>query len=182
MNDTKWTPIFYLFRTFGGNRASRNKRTQFPVIEAEAITVHKSQSCTFNQVVLTLTKNDRSLTYVACRRVKSLDCHHITNQFIPPTKPKPDDKVFTEINRLKTQCRLKFSLEFLQDQSGLKIMYQNIESINSHYQDLLNEKSFMAADIIYLVETHNEGSIDYKIPGYYCIYNSNKQPSIKIHG
>jgi hypothetical protein len=40
----------------------------------------------------------------------------------------------------------------------------------------------MAADIICLVETHNEGSINYKIPGYDCIYNSNKQPSIKIHG
>ena len=40
----------------------------------------------------------------------------------------------------------------------------------------------MAADIIDLVETHNEESIDYKIPGYFCIYNSNKQPSIKIHG
>jgi hypothetical protein len=44
-------------------------------------------------------------------------------------------------------------------------MYHNIESINSHYQDLLNEKSFMAAEIICLAETHNEGSIDYKIPG-----------------
>jgi hypothetical protein len=61
-------------------------------------------------------------------------------------------------------------------------MYHNIESKNSHYQDLLNEKSFMAADIICLVETNNEKSIDYKIPGYFCIYNSNKQLSIKIHG
>jgi hypothetical protein len=43
-------------------------------------------------------------------------------------------------------------------------MYHKIESIN--YQDLLNEKSFMAADIICLVEIHNEESIDYKIPGY----------------
>jgi hypothetical protein len=60
-------------------------------------------------------------------------------------------------------------------------MYHNIESINSHYQDLLNAKSFMAADIICLVKTQNEESIDYKIPGYYSIYNSNKQPSIKIH-
>ena len=77
---------------------------------------------------------------------------------------------------------MKFSSDFLQDQSGLKIMYHNIESINSHYQDLLNAKSFMAADIICLVKTQNEESIDYKIPGYYSIYNSNKQPSIKIHG
>jgi hypothetical protein len=54
-------------------------------------------------------------------------------------------------------------------------MYHDIESINSHYQDLFNEKSFMAAVIICLVETHNEESIDYKIPGYSCIYNSNNQ-------
>ncbi len=39
----------------------------------------------------------------------------------------------------------------------------------------------MAVNILCLVETHNKESIDYKIPGYYCIYNSNKQPSIKIH-
>ncbi len=51
-------------------------------------------------------------------------------------------------------------------------MHHNIESTNSHYQDLLNEKSFMAAEIICLVETHNEESINYKIPGYYGIYNS----------
>jgi hypothetical protein len=38
----------------------------------------------------------------------------------------------------------------------------------------------MAIDILCLEETHIEQSIDYKIPGYYCIYNSNKQPSIKI--
>jgi hypothetical protein len=40
----------------------------------------------------------------------------------------------------------------------------------------------MDADVICLEETHNEASIDYKIPGYHCIYNSNKQPSIKIRG
>jgi hypothetical protein len=28
----------------------------------------------------------------------------------------------------------------------------------------------MAADIVWLEETHNKESIDYKIPGYYCIY------------
>ncbi len=92
-------------------------------------------------------------------------CNILVNKYLNfPSEPKPDDKVFSVMNLLKTQCQLKFSLDFLQDQSGLKIMYHYIGSINSHYQNLLNEKSFMAADIICLVETHNEGSIDYKIP------------------
>ncbi len=52
----------------------------------------------------------------------------VHNCFNFPTKPKHDYKDFTEINRLKTQCRLKsLDLNLLQDQSGLKIMYHNIE-------------------------------------------------------
>jgi hypothetical protein len=39
----------------------------------------------------------------------------------------------------------------------------------------------MACDMK-ITMTHNEESKDYKIPGYYCINNSNKQPRIKIHG
>jgi hypothetical protein len=37
----------------------------------------------------------------------------------------------------------------------------------------------MTVDLICLIETHNQESIDYKIPGYYCIIrkkDSNKQP------
>ncbi len=33
----------------------------------------------------------------------------------------------------------------------------------------------MAGDIIFLVEIHNEEPKDYKIPGYYWIYNSNNE-------
>jgi hypothetical protein len=36
----------------------------------------------------------------------------------------------------------------------------------------------MACDMK-ITMTHNEESKDYKITGYYCIYNSNKQPRIK---
>ena len=51
------------------------KRTQFPLLVAFAITIHKAQGLTLNKAVIEIGKNERilGLAYVAISRVKSID-------------------------------------------------------------------------------------------------------------
>ena len=69
-------PIFRSRREFykGGNAVACT-RTQFALTVAYAITVHKAQGMTLDQVVLSLAERDfaAGLTYVAISRVKTLN-------------------------------------------------------------------------------------------------------------
>jgi ATP-dependent DNA helicase PIF1 len=69
-----YTPVFPVRQDFNiGNEAC--SRTQFPLTVAYAITVHKSQSITVDQVVTDLSERDfqHGLSYVAVSRVKTLN-------------------------------------------------------------------------------------------------------------
>ena len=68
-----YVPVFPVRQDFNvGNEAC--SRTQFPLTVAYAITVHKSQSITVDQVVIDLSGRDfqHGLSYVAISRVKTL--------------------------------------------------------------------------------------------------------------
>ena len=66
-------PIFRSRRDFYRGAASYS-RTQFPVTNAYAITVHKAQGMTVEKAVLNLSSRDfvPGLSYVAVSRVKTL--------------------------------------------------------------------------------------------------------------
>ncbi|GFT41948.1 uncharacterized protein TNCV_1667891 [Trichonephila clavipes] len=62
----------------GGNIKCR--RNQFPVVFASAITIHKSQGGTFDEVVFNYDKSQQiQLVYVALSRVTSIDGLYLTN-------------------------------------------------------------------------------------------------------
>ncbi|GFT09265.1 hypothetical protein TNCV_5061581 [Trichonephila clavipes] len=68
--DLKWTPIVTRAANIplGGNIKCR--RNQFPVVSANAITIHKSQGGTFDEVVFNYDKSQQiQLVYVALSRV-----------------------------------------------------------------------------------------------------------------
>ncbi|KAJ8915563.1 hypothetical protein NQ315_012447 [Exocentrus adspersus] len=97
-------------------------RKQFPLIPAEAITIHKSQGQTYNEVCLDLRKKNRmkrSLLYVGLSRVTNL-----AGSFNPPKPPKDDDPVFVEIERLKREKSLK-TFDHSLGTFDLKITYLN---------------------------------------------------------
>jgi hypothetical protein len=74
VNGEKLVPIFRSRRDFShGSKACT--RTQFPLVLAYAITVHKSQGISLDQAVLNITDKEFApgLTYVAVSRVRSLD-------------------------------------------------------------------------------------------------------------
>ncbi|GFW50996.1 uncharacterized protein TNCV_3592781 [Trichonephila clavipes] len=75
-----WTPIVTRAANIplGGNIKCR--RNQFPVVSASAITIHKSQGGTFDEVVFNYDKPQQiQLVYVALSRVTSIDSLYLTN-------------------------------------------------------------------------------------------------------
>ncbi|GFX69602.1 hypothetical protein TNCV_1769711 [Trichonephila clavipes] len=78
--DLKWTPIVTRSANIplGGNIKCR--RNQFPVMSASAITIHKSQGGTFDEVVFNYDKSQQiQLVYVALSRVTLIDGLYLTN-------------------------------------------------------------------------------------------------------
>ena len=72
-NGRKVVPIFPTFCEWEGSKGTCSRR-QISIILAFALTVHKSQGLTLNQVVLDISKKERTagLTYVGISRVKKL--------------------------------------------------------------------------------------------------------------
>ncbi|GFT28833.1 ATP-dependent DNA helicase [Trichonephila clavipes] len=78
--DLKWTPIVTRAANIplGGNIKCR--RNQFPVVSASAITIHKSQGGTFDEVVFNYDKSQQiQFVCVALSRVTSIDGLYLTN-------------------------------------------------------------------------------------------------------
>ena len=86
-----WTPIERVRKTL---RVAKKKkyvitRTQFAQVEAEALTIHKSQGATYDSVALDISQRslDRSLFYVAlsrCTRLSGLYLYGHRKSIMPP--------------------------------------------------------------------------------------------------
>jgi len=85
-------------------------RTQFPVVCAEAITIHKSQGSTFPHVILSaqymssagkMKQIPRRALYVGLGRCTCLSGLFIDGTFISPTKALENDKFQIEMSKLR---------------------------------------------------------------------------------
>jgi hypothetical protein len=106
-------------------------RIQFPIVPAEALTVHKSQGQTYKKVVIDFNEINtirRKELYVALSRVPNLKSLFIIGKFRAPKPPKHDESL-EELKRMKTFKALKLPLSFFKNSTGLKIAYQNICSL-----------------------------------------------------
>ncbi|KAK7502157.1 hypothetical protein BaRGS_00006521 [Batillaria attramentaria] len=85
-----WTPIEPMCHVVKRKQSGGNLqilRKQFPLLPAMAVTIHKSQGDTYNQVVVHLSPGiSRSVLYVACSRAKTADGLYLVGQFKPPKK------------------------------------------------------------------------------------------------
>ncbi|GFX37767.1 ATP-dependent DNA helicase [Trichonephila clavipes] len=78
--DLKWTPIVTRAANIPLGGKIKCRRNQFPVGSASAITIHKSQGGTFDEVVFNYDKSQQiQLVYVALSRVTSIDDLYLTN-------------------------------------------------------------------------------------------------------
>jgi len=76
-----WTPIRQqsVRIGLGQGKLIKCRRIQFPITSACAITIHKPQDGTFEQIVLQYKRQDQRLVYVGMSRVTSLDGLYMTN-------------------------------------------------------------------------------------------------------
>ncbi|GFX41089.1 ATP-dependent DNA helicase [Trichonephila clavipes] len=78
--DLKWTPIVTRAANISLDGNIKCRRNQFPVVSASAITIHKSQGGTFDEVVFNYDKSQQiHLVYVALSRVASIGGLYLTN-------------------------------------------------------------------------------------------------------
>lgn len=103
-----WTPlecVSYIIKKWKASNL-QIRRTQFPLVPAEAIIVHKSQGATMDRVVVHLSSYfKRSMLYVACSRARTSKGLFIIpvsgTEFPNPSPPTKTSPVATEMCRLR---------------------------------------------------------------------------------
>jgi Helicase len=131
-------------------------REQYPVVVAEAITIHKSQGMSMKTVTVKLEPNmHRSLLYVACSRAVSLDGLFLIGEFKPPKAMKDNYAPKLEMDRMRQNAMLKPKFASLKEKNNnvLKICSYNIQSLRKHHGTVNADKVFTTCDLLLLQET-----------------------------
>ncbi|CAF1560346.1 unnamed protein product [Rotaria magnacalcarata] len=155
--DSSLTPIEPVIRQI--NTRSTNfkvERKQFPVVPCEAMTIYKSQGGTYEKIVVNLKKGmTRSELYVACSRATKASGLYLIGDLAPPKPPERNDALATMFKTMRSEGKMKFSLEFPEESQGegFSVMFHNVQSLNKHILDVKSDKTFLSASMISLVET-----------------------------
>lgn len=181
---SKWTP---LVRREGvidiKSKIIKVRRKQFPVVPAHAMSIHKSQGGTYDQVVYEYSKShDISLIYVAMSRAKTLEGLFLTNkkldhQFYHCRTAKGRQNLRTEFQRLEQNQLVTVvdeCTDFLEQSDCPTISYFNVQSLNAHSLDVLHDPILSQASLLAMSETwiqDVDSPID--IAGFRCIARNN---------
>ncbi|KAG5674792.1 hypothetical protein PVAND_004740 [Polypedilum vanderplanki] len=166
---TRWTPIKTTKKSFyvcqGGK--VQVSREQFPLVMAEAITVHKSQGRSEPRIVVDVRHFDRKKYYVAFSRVTSLSGLHILGKFVPPKPVEPNDVAYVEMARLRRNPLVpKYqSLRNVPD-NIIQIISHNVQSIRKHITTVIADRVFINSHIISLQESWAIDNESYNIPDF----------------
>ena len=152
-----WTPVFMATKEFqvGKNSLNMVTRTQFPVQPANARTIHRAQGLTMPSLAFDPSKiKSHGLIYTALSRVSDPKNLYLLSH-IKENQIKVDKNVLQEIKRLRTQARWQCINKDLSaySKSHLIIQSLNIVSMQAHMQDLVQDTSIMASDILCFQET-----------------------------
>ena len=184
------TPLSKKSFTISGNKegAYQIVRNQFPIMPAEALTIHKSQGQTYASICVDLSTSEktkyltRSLLYVALiSTVSSLSGLYILGSFIPPDPPKPNDVTLREIERLKNHRQLRLSFHNLST-TCISVAYQNVRSLNKNVSHILSDAWYFRNNVICFAETFTVNTDVILIPGFHCFYRSDNYIERKPRG
>lgn len=174
--DTSWTPILPITRKFNiGKKFVEIARTQFPLKQSSAKTVHKSQGSTYDQIIVDVPgpyySFIRHIMYVALSRVKTLE--GLTLKRFDQKSIKTDIRVTEENdNGIRTRY-VPIQEHIISPQSGiLNIHYENTQSLIPHFENVKKCVGKNQYDIIALCETrlsNTETDNEYNIEGYTMI-------------
>ena len=161
-----WTPIFAVSRTFIVSRALVS-RQQFPLCPSSARTIHKCQGQTLHKAVVKM--GDRKLAhshYTALRPVTSINNLHflrLNEQKISVSQSVKEEMHDLRVNRQVILC---YTPVYALSACKHRIIFHNIRSLHAHFEDILHNSNYIAADIIAFAETRliqNDRNDDYKI-------------------
>jgi hypothetical protein len=176
-----WVPFSYIQESIEKNTARglfwNIIRTQYHFVEGEAMTVHKSQSQTYDKVAVDLNgagyggyfqnlKN--SILYTALSRCRSLDGLYLFNErnknrklykTIPKKGELEEKAIQKEMKRLRlTENSLVNAFVFAEEKYStpdcLNVMHLHVAGIGDNYEklkEISNDVGFRHADIIFLV-------------------------------
>ena len=185
--DKDWTPIFAVSRPFTYNR-HQVIRTQFPLTQSAAKTIHKSQGLTYDEIVVkTAPRKENHIHYVAFSRVRNLSGLQILD--LNASKISVSGLVIEEMERLRTSASLKlcFSPIYELQEASLKCVFVNSRSFHKHYSDLNKNHLIRGADIIGIAESRllcTDRNDQYTIEGYSIHRNDQiiQHPTRPPHG
>lgn len=191
--DGKSTPIAVHEVTVKLRKVS-SKRTQFPLTLAWAVTIHKAQGRTVDQLVVS-TKGSfkEGQMYTALSRVKTQDGLFILGEFTS-SKISCNPKTVTEMTRMKKNntfiLNIPLSVTAPPD-SFFKLSLLNINSLRPHFQCLSADQSIKTSDVIVLTETwlkqhitsfNLELSQEYHLYRQdYCLPNKRPQGGVAVY-
>lgn len=144
-------------------------RTQFPLVVAEAITIHKSQGGTYNTAIVELpeTRMQRALMYVACSRATSSDGLNIVGSSFRKTEPpKATDAIALELARQQS-IRLETRFRHLQTAGSLiQVIFHNVQSLPAHLNQIVSDPLYLQSDVLLFAETWCTTNHNLLIPGF----------------
>ncbi|KAH7964859.1 hypothetical protein HPB49_001930 [Dermacentor silvarum] len=152
------------------------KRTQFPLVQASAITVHKSQGGTYASVVYEYARtHSQKLVYVALSRCTNLNGLYLTNcdrdhtfyhREANPDKPMVDEFRRLESHRLHTVTQRYLAALKEQELSRVceggsrefTLALLNVRSLSAHALDVARDPVLGKVDLLCLTDTWNNGT------------------------
>ncbi|XP_049305794.1 uncharacterized protein LOC105227464 isoform X10 [Bactrocera dorsalis] len=160
------------------NKTINAKRNHFPLVSGWAMTIHKSQGGTFDEVVYEYERtHSLSLLNVALSRVTSINGLYIVpknndNRFYHGRKNDTsiislqDEFRRLSLNTLSTIGRT--ILDFMNDRKKLSMVTFNCQSLRKHVSDL-SDPAIDSSNILFLSETWLNDDENIDIPNFDCI-------------
>ena len=178
----EWTPIWAVKRTFM-YRSKAVVRQQFPLKPSSGKTIHKAQGQTKEQIVVNTARGTRAHHhYVAYSRVTSIQGLYLLNGLIGNINV--DKNVMQEMKRLRTNARLILSYKPVHTYTNdLVVVFQNAQSLYTHFPLVQNDKTFKDADVLGFAETrfcHDDKDATYAIEGFKCVIRNDEHQKSEI--
>lgn len=160
-----WTPIDLIQLEFQLGNAGNRKitRMQLPIVEALALTVHKSQGATYELVSFHIPRKNLkcNMLYVGCSRATSVRGLRI--DYFPENPPKPSAKVQQEMCRLRSSsCAVIPQFSAMMNKPLYSISH-NIRSLKKYEHHINVDSVLLRGKLMFFQETGSKSTDIYNI-------------------